>query len=105
MAKKIFFCILFVLMTLVSLISPKDKGIFFGSHLCIRSFFNFFPPQNQVKHILNHQDHDKSPKEIERLEHSNKPEPTREEVIEATMKELDKMKRLTLGNEEMQSSK
>ena len=72
---------------------------------------SFFPSQNQVKHILNHQDQDKShtweqsPKETERLEHSNKPEPTREEVIEATMKELDKMKRLTLGNEEMQSSK
>lgn len=71
----------------------------------------FFSLQNQVKHILNHQDQSKSntweqsPQETERLEHSNKPEPTREEVIEATMKELDKMKCLTLGNEEMQSSK
>ena len=98
-------------MTLVSLISPKDKGIFFASDLCIHSVLNlFFSAQNQVKHILNHQDQDKShtweqsPKETERL-HLKKPEPTREEVIEATMKELDKMKRLTLGNEEMQSSK
>lgn len=74
-------------------------------------FQSFFSLQNQVKHILSHQDQDKSdtleqsPQVIERLENSNKPEPTREEVIEATMKELDKMEHLTLGNEEMQSSK
>lgn len=99
-------------MILMSLISLKTKEHFLATiYVFTLSSIFFFPLQNQVKHILNHQDQDKShtweqsPQETERLEHSNKPEPTREEVIEATMKELDKMKCLTLGNEGMQSSK
>lgn len=64
---------------------------------------------NQVKQILDHQDQDES----HPLEHKNErtaqsnqsTEPTREEVVMATIKELDKIKHSTLGTGNMEYSK